>query len=248
MVSNPVDDFLLTKTASIQDKRTLEMEHLQRWKKSGNPEHLQPLLKSYEPVINQSLRKYKAPAVSEAAFRAELQKHLIGAFESFDPNRGAQLSTHVQNRLQKAQRYNNKYQNLAYIPEGQTSFIGPIRKAQDELAEQFGRPPTHDEIGDHIGMPVKKVTQILEAQRRDIPASTFESDPTEVAMHRDQEVLSLLPYNLDHEQKQVFNHLFGLEGAERLSSTNDIAKKLGKSPSQVSRLRSGILAKYKEYK
>jgi len=248
MASNPLEDFLETKEAAMQQKRELEMNQLQTWKRTQDPEHLAPLLKSYEPILNQKLRQFKAPSVSEAAFKAELQKHLIGAFESYDPGRGAMLSTHVENRLRKAQRYNNKYQNLAYIPEGQTQYIGKIQKAQDELQEQFGRAPTHSEIGDHLGMSPKRVSKIIGAQRRDIPASTFESDPTEVAMHRDQEVVNLLSYNLTADEKQVFNHIFGQEGAQRLSSTNDIAARIGKSPSQVSRLRSAILAKYKSYR
>ena len=248
MACTPVDDFLLTKEATLQDRRQQELQHLERWKASGNPEHLQPLLKAYEPIVGQKMRQFKAPAVSEPAFRAELQKHLINAFQDYDPNRGALLSTHVENRLRKAQRYNNRFANMAYIPEGQSGKIGKIQKAQDELTEQFGRPATHDELGDHLGMPPKQITKILGAMRRDIPASTFESDPTEIAMHRDQEVLSLLPYNLSPDEVKVFNHIFGQNGHQQLSSTNDIAQKLGKSPSQVSRLRTSILGKYNKYK
>jgi DNA-directed RNA polymerase specialized sigma subunit len=247
-MGNPVDEFLKTKEAALQQKRENELKQLELWKQTQQPEHLAPLLKSFEPVVAQKLRQYKAPTVSEPAFKAHLQKQLIGAFQTFDPGRGAQLSTHVENRLMKAQRFNTKFQNLAYIPEGKTRHIGKINKAQDELAEQFGRPPTHSEIADHLGMPPKQVSQVISAQRKDIPASTFESDPTEIAMHRDQEVLDLLPYNLTADEKQVFNHIFGRDGATQLSSTNQIASRLGKTAPQVSRLRSSILKKYQQYK
>lgn len=247
-MTNPVEEFLKEKNAALQQKRDQELQHLNTWRQTQDPAHLEPLLKSYEPVVAMKMRQYKAPALNEAAFRAELQKHLIGAFQSFDPSRGAQLSTHVENRLRKVQRFNNRFQNMAYIPEGQAQHIGRINKAKDELAEQFGRDPTHDEIADHIGMPVKQVSKVIGSQRRDIPASTFESDPTEIAMHRDQEVLDLLPYNLSKDETQVFNHIFGQNGARQIGSTNDIAKTLGKSPSQVSRLRTSILKKYQQYK
>ncbi len=150
--------------------------------------------------------------------------------------------------MQKAKRYNIRYQNIGYIPEGQARHIGPIMKAQDELQEQFGRDATADEIADHINMPVKKVTRIMTSQRRDIPASAFETDPHEMMLQRDDEVLSLLPYNLTPEEKTVFNHLYGLDGHQQIQSTNDLAKKLGKSPSQVSRLRTSVLDKYKQFK
>lgn len=247
--SNPVDDLLLTKEAELQKKRREELGHLETWRSNGKqPEHLEPLIKAYEPLVAQKIRLWKAPAVPEAAFRAELQKHLIGAFESFDANRGAQLNTHVENRLQKAKRYNIRFQNIGYIPEGQARLIGPIQKAQNELAEQFGRDPTADEIGDHLGMQPKRVARIMQSQRRDIPASAFETDPAEMALQRDDEVLSLLPFNLTQDERTVFNHLYGREGHQQLQSTNDLAKKLGKSPSQISRLRTSILTKYQQYK
>ena len=232
----------------MQDKREWESNQLALWKKTQDPEHLQPLIQSYAPVIANKVRQFKAPSVNESAFKAELQKHLIGAFETFDPNRGAQLSTHVENRLRKAQRFNAAFQNVAYIPEGQAAHIGRINRATNELNEMFGRPPTHEEIGDHIGIKPSMVTKVLNAQRKDVRASSFESDPTEIAMHRDQEVLSLLPYNLSDDEKKVFNHIFGQEGAMKTDSTNVIANKLGKSPSQISRLRTSILEKYKKYK
>ncbi len=247
--TNPIDDLLLTKQAELQKKRQEELGHLENWRTNGKqPEHLEPLIKAYEPLVAQKIRLWKAPSVPEPAFRAELQKHLIKSFETFKPDRGAQLNTWVENNLRKAKRYNTRFQNIGYIPEGQARYIGPIQKAQNELAEQFGRDPTADEIGDHIGMSVKKVNRILTSQRRDIPASAFETDPHEQALQRDDEVLSLLPFNLTQDERTVFNHLYGQEGHQQIQSTNDLAKKLGKSPSQVSRLRSAILAKYQQYK
>jgi DNA-directed RNA polymerase specialized sigma subunit len=245
---NPVTDFLTTKEAARQQQRQDELAHLERWRASQDPEHLAPLLRAYEPVIAQKIRQWKAPAVPEPAFRAELQKHMIKAFQTFDPSKGAQLPTHVENNMKKALRYNNKYQNVAYIPEGQTKFIGQIQRAQNTLTQDLGRDPTHDEIADHIGMPVKQVSKIMTNMRRDVPASAFETDPAETEMHRDQEVLDLLPYNLTNDEKRVFNHIFGREGAPQISSTNALAAALSKSPSQISRLRTSILTKYKAYR
>lgn len=247
--SDPVSDFLLTKESEIQKKRREELGHLENWRANGKqPEHLEPLLKAYEPLVAQKIRLWKAPPVPEAAFRAELQKHLIKSFETFQPNRGAQLNTWVENNLRKAQRYNTKYQNIGYIPEGQARLIGPIAKAQNELTEQFGREPTADEIGDHIGMQPKRVARIMTAQRRDIPASAFETDPAEMTLQRDDEVLSLLPTVLTMDEKKVFDHLYGQNGAQKIQSTNDLAKRLNKSPSQISRLRTAILNKFNQYR
>jgi DNA-directed RNA polymerase specialized sigma subunit len=230
--TTPLDDLLLTKKAELQKKREQELQHLETWKQTRKPEHLEPLLKAYEPLIAQKLRLYKAPSIPDAAMRAELQKHLIKSFETFKPDRGAQLPTWVNHNLQKAQRYNTRYQNTGYIPEGQTRLIGPIQRAQNELQEQFGREATADELGDHLGMPPKKITKILSSMRKDIPASAFETDPTEMSLQRDHEVLELLPFNLTPDERTVFNHLYGREGHTTISSTNDLANKLGKIPPQ----------------
>jgi len=246
---DPITDFLLTKEADLQKKRQQELEYLNNWRNNGKrPEDLAPLLQSYTPVIEQKIRQWKAPAVNEAAFRAELQKHLINAFETYDPSRGAQLSTHVENRLQKAKRFNTKFQNMAYIPEGQAVHIGKIQKAHDELLDELGRPPTHEEIADHIGMSPKQVARIIKSQRKDIPASAFENDPYEYELQRDEEVLSLLPYNLTSDELAVFNHIYGRDGYPQITSTNELAKRLGKSPSQISRIRTSIFNKYQQYK
>jgi len=247
---NPMEALHQADQSMRQNRRTNELEMLEKWKKSQDPQHLQPLLQAYNPVIHQKIKQWKAPSIPESAFKAELQGHLIKALETYDPNRGAQLSTHVENRLRKAMRYNANYQNVARIPEGQIKNITPVKNAQNELQEQFGRPPTHDEIADHIGMPVRHVTRILGALRADIPDSAFESSPEDTMKQigRDHEVLSLLPHVLNADEHKVFNHVFGLNGHDRLDSTNELAKKLNKSPSQVSRLKSSILKKYDQYK
>jgi DNA-directed RNA polymerase specialized sigma subunit len=251
MAKNPLEDFLAEKEKTAETRRINEIKMWETWQQAPQhqkPDHLAPLLKAYEPVFNRKINEWSrgAKAIQPTAFKAELQRHFIGALETYDPNKAA-LSTHVETRLQKAKRYVVKHQNLAYIPEGQVAHIGRIRKAQDELQEEFGRVPSHDEIADHLGMSPKRVNTILSAVKKDIPASRFESDPTTSAIHREREVLDLLQYNLSPDEKQVFDLLYGRNGNAPVTSTNDLAKRLGKSAPQVSRLKTSILNKYKNY-
>jgi DNA-directed RNA polymerase specialized sigma subunit len=251
MTKNPLEALEEAEEKTANDRKAKELDMLHTWRANGQqPEHLQPLIQAYNPVVNQKIKQWKAPSVPESAFRAELHGHLIKAFETYDPNRGAQLSTHVENRLRKAMRYNANYQNVARIPEGQIRKIAPIRLAQQELKDSLGRDPTHDEIADHLGMAPKQVARVMGSLRADIPDSAFESQPDDTMkqMGRDREVLSLLPTTLSHEERTVFHHIFGTEGHQKIDSTNDLAKKLGKSPSQISRIKTSILKKYEEYK
>jgi DNA-directed RNA polymerase specialized sigma subunit len=254
MKDDPIDDYLSEREKIAAQRKAEDVRLWQAWKQQPNPQLLEPLLQRFEPMIQQHVRKYKAPNIQESALRANLQKQAIEAFETYDPNRAA-LSTHVMGRLRKGLRFTRLHQNLARIPEAKAEKIGPIQSAQDELADQFGRPPTPDEIASHLGtqgvfrkpLTGQQVLQIQQSQVKDIPASTFESDPTPFAAAREREVLGLLRPSLKIEEQAVFDHLFGLNGKQRLTSTGEIAKKLGKSPSQVSRLKGRIESQYKKY-
>src|SRR5882762_8460110 len=142
------------KTAEVSARKERDVALWRTWMDQGKrPEHLEPILDAFAPVLHRKLVQWKAPQVSTAAFKAELTRQLIGALEKYDPSRGAALNTHVEIYLQKAKRFNNKYQNTAYIPEGQAAQIGKIDKARDELREELGRDPTHGEIGGRLGLP-----------------------------------------------------------------------------------------------
>lgn len=248
---NPIDEFREVKEKEAAVRKDREIAMWQKWKEAPEhekPQHLAPLLKAYDPLFNRKVQEWsgRAVAVQPAAFKAELHKQFIGALNSFNPERAA-LSTHVETRLKKAQRFVVKHQNLAYIPEGQVVQIGKINKAVDTLTEELGRHPSDSEIGDHLGMTPKRVSTIMGAMKKDIPASRFEEDPTASSAMREREVLDMLQYSLNPEEKEVFNHLFGREGKATIQSTNELARKLNKSAPQISRLKTSILAKYKRY-
>lgn len=250
-MSDPLEDFLKFAEEDVLTKQQQEMQHLDTWKNNNyDPEHLRPLLQSYQPLLDYRLKQWRAPAVPEEAFRSELQSQFVNALKNYDPTRGAALRTHVENRIQKAKRYNAKYQNVARIPEAKAMQIGHIDSAKRELQESLGRDPTHNEIAERINNPAltgRHVSQIEDARMRDVPESAFESDPSEIQQMRSREVLSLLPSELTPDELSVFRHLYGIDGQDQITSTNQLAQRLGRSPSQISRLRTAILNKYNQF-
>lgn len=248
-MSNPLEQYLMAKTAARKQRAQNEIELWQKWKENDeHPDHLQPLLEAYEPNLNYkaSLRGWRAPNVPQAAFKLELQNHLINAFRTYDPDKGAALNTHVEIRLQKAKRYNVKNQNMAYIPEGQVKEIGKIQQAHDHLSQELGRDPTHEEIADYTGLKPKQVATIQAARRKDIPGSMFESDPLETqrsASYEEQQLhvaANTLPQIFPNkpEMHTLFNHIFGMNDHEQISSTGALAKKMGKNQSQIARMKT----------
>jgi DNA-directed RNA polymerase specialized sigma subunit len=242
------------KIAAIKGQPEFKM--WEQWKQNPGPETTRPLLQHFEPIFKNKVNTWKAPNVNEAAFKAELKIRAINAFESYNPERGAALRTHLENHLMKAMRYNAQQQNTMYIPEGKSGYIGKIDAVKNELNEDLGRAPSNDEIAELLNERLKprrpltgaKVKQIEDSRVRDTLSSNFESDPNPFALNRDREVATLLRPTLPPDQQVVFDYLYGQNGKRQITSTNELAKELGKTPSQVSRLRTAILRKFDSYR
>lgn len=248
---NAAAAFLEEKAKVAADRAAGDLKMWHAWNEGGRtPELLQPLMQRYQPLINRKEKEWRAPAVAPAAFKAELTKHFIGAAQSFDPDRGVAFNTHVQNRIQKAKRFNAKHQNIGYIPEGQARNIGPLQQAHNELTEQFGRAPTAEELGEHLDMPAAKVTGLMKAMRKDVPSSSFETDPGAFGTSRESDVVRLMqkrPHEyLTPDEVQVFQHIFGVNGARKITDTTTLASTLGHSQPKVSRLKTSIADKIKK--
>jgi len=253
---NPIDEFLTAQQQRNQKRREETQQLWHTWNQNGRqPQHLEPIIQNFQGLIAAKVKEWKPPTVPKSAFEAEVTKHVIKAVESYNPSRGASLNTHVNNRVQKAKRYMVQQQNLARIPEAQAYRIGALQRAQDALSEEFGRAPTHEEIAAYMrendpkGRPItpKQVAAIIKAQRRDIPSSAWESDPEPQTVQREQEILPLVRDALTPQEQQVFDHIYGYNGAPVIPNTGRLADRLGMSPSQVSRLKSSIANKYKSY-
>lgn len=259
--SDPLSEYLEDKDKVAEARTSADMEAFHAWKSDPNKKNTSTLLKRFTPMFNQRVAMWKAPAVDEAAFRADLRKHALTAFETFDPNRGAQLRTHVGNMLRRSQRFNAKYQNVAFIPEEQAALITPINQARDVLFQDLGKQPSHDQIANYLNdnedmlpkrvrgkMTATRVQTVQQYQIRDIPGSAFESDPTPKSMSFERETIDVLrPALKTDDEKTVYDYMFGKGGKPKVESTGEIAKRMGKSPSQISRLKKRIEATYKKY-
>lgn len=71
----------------------------------------------------------------------------------------------------------NKYQNIVRIPKGKSEHVGPIKRAEEDLAARYGRPPDSQEIADMLGLSRDKVEAIREqASQKDYLASQAEQE------------------------------------------------------------------------
>ncbi len=258
---DPIDDYLDADEKRAEVRNANDLEAWQTWKKDPNKENTSALMKRFNPMFSQRVNMWKAPAVNEAAFRADLHRHALSAFETYDPNRGAQLRTHVGNLIRRAQRFNAKYQNVAFIPEEKAALITPINQARDVLFQENGSAPTDAQIATYLGqnedmlpkrvrgkITPQLVSTVKQYQIRDIPGEGFDSDPSPKAMSFERETIDVLrPALGTDEERTVYDYMFGKNGKPHVESTGEIARRMGKSPSQISRLKKRIEGVYKRY-
>jgi len=260
MTIDPVEDYFEEKEKSAAARNTEDLQVYGKWKTKPTKRNLGSLLKRFEPEINKRVNMWKARAVPTAAFKADLTKNAITAFENYDPTRGAALRTHVNNMMRRSQRFNAKYQNVAFIPEEKTALISPINKAKDHLHDELGKAPGHADIARWLNdrpnllpkrvqgrITPKLVRTVEKYQIKDIPGGKFESDPSAKTISFERETLSLLRTALKGDEKTVYDYMFGQQGKPKVTSTGQIAKRMGKSPSQISRLKKRVEATYKRY-
>lgn len=233
---------------SKSDLRQQDLQLWRQWKDNGEkPEDLRPLLTNFRGIIRgQSNRWANNVEVPPAVVHAEFNKQAINAFRRYDPNKGTQLNTWVHNNLIKAQRFVTSIQNTARISEKRVYKIGEYQRAASSLDDMFGRPPTTEEMADHLGWSAKEVMQVSTDNRKDLIESAFEGDPTTIMPSRTSEVLRLVYCDLTPEEQLVYEYTLGAGGKPQLTP-GKIAKKLGMSSSKVTRVRDKIYKKTQEF-
>lgn len=167
-------------------KHELELWHT--WNKSKKPEHLQPLYESYKPFLTREAQKWvNKVELPTSTIHAEIDRHFVNAVKTFNPGRGTQLNTWVQTNLQKVSRFVKTYQNFGKIPEGQISQIRPFQAAKEHLYDKLGHEPDTKTLAEHLGWTQRRVIQMQKENRKDLPASGYESDPAELMTPKELE-------------------------------------------------------------
>lgn len=210
---------------------------------------MRPLLKQFKPLIYKRANVYagKNPNVPPEAVRAEFMNQTIKAFETYDPNRGAALGTHVNWQMMKARRFIATYgSGVGRIPENRSYKVNQFTNAKDELQDRLGRSASAMELADHLKWPVKQVSAMELEVRREVPSSLLQADTMSVKPSREAEIVRLIQYELKPEEQIVMEHLLGINGKSKMKP-GEIASKFNMTPSKVSRVKLNVAKKIKQY-
>lgn len=198
-----------------------DLELWKEWKKTKSPLTLEHLLTKLAPLIHREVTKW-GMAVPRVALESKARMLVIDALESYDPNRGAALGTHVTNRLRKLSRSVYPYQNVARLPENKQLLYNTFQVAQNHLYDQHGRDPTVEEMADELGWTKKRVASFQQAfDRRELVESEgayIEDDPATSG------VVDFYYFGLAPDDKRLFEDITGYAGKRVLSNQELMTK------------------------
>ncbi|CAL9956005.1 hypothetical protein VPHD148_0011 [Vibrio phage D148] len=205
-----------------------EMEHYNDYKQSGNLRDRTKTLMALQPVLFKKHQQL-AGSLPDSALKAEIAKHAINGIETYDPTKGAKLSTHVFNHIAQASRMNYTYQNVVRMSEDkQQGKFKHYKKALDDLSSELNRDPTEQEIADRLKWSVKEVTDLKSGLFSDIFESRQEVADERSQFSDDNIKMNYIMENLDPDEKKFFRDkaIRGLSQADMTERHNMDVNKL----------------------
>jgi len=247
-MTDPLEEFLGHEKQAALTRAQKDFRAWQQWKETQQSDDLASLLRQVDPLIRKASNVYAGKVnIPRSAIRAEFQIQAIKAFNTYDPKRGTQLNTYLTDQLKRGRRFVTTYQNIGTIPENRIHKITTFNNARQRLEDQLGREPSAHELADRLKWPVREVSALtVELSRKPVATSALAADMSSFKPSEEAERLRLLQFELDPEEKLVYEYLLGVNGKPQLRP-GQIATKLRMSPSKVSRLKNNIAVKAKQY-
>lgn len=215
-----------------------DLELYTAWKQSGDKKALGDLMHNLNPLIYTEVKRASGTLPS-TALSAEAKKWTIKAIQSFDPDKGVALSTHVMNYLPKIRRMNYKFQNAARLPENLQLQYHTWNQASTKLQERHDREPTDEEMADELGWKKKAVIKYKGSLYSDLVESGSER-PVEVTTFNTNKVLyDYILMQLTSDEKFILNH------SDTMSST-ELAAKLGVNINRLNYQKRLLIDKIKK--
>ncbi len=226
------------------------------YKKNPTPEGMEELLKAMEPLI-----KYWCQSQCYLPWeREDLQQvariAVVGALERFDPEKEIRFKTFAYRTVSgKIMNYYRDNTWRVVIPRKYRELSARITRAEGEYYQKYGNAPTTEQLADLLQMDTNALKEALEAKQASQTTSLSEqlnenennmpelylgvtdSNLDQVELKKD---LKVAMEGLSEQQKQVIYYRY----FEDLTQSK-IAKMLGVSQMQISRLEKSALEKIK---
>lgn len=205
-----------------------DLELWRAYKASPSAFTLKPLLKQLDPVIQSETNKWVG-AIARPVLEAKAKALALEAIDSYDPNAGAALASHVTNRLLKLSRTVYSHQDAVRTPEHKKLKVMALHRAETELLAMNGREPTNAELQQHLKWSPKSLSEIQSAtapelvESGDVGGGLFETRSA-WAPDNPEGVVNMVYYDMDPIDQLIFEHSTGYSGKPLLSNPELCAK------------------------
>jgi DNA-directed RNA polymerase specialized sigma subunit len=199
----------------METRQETDLEYWKLWKKSNNPQDLEKLLTRLTPLMHREISKWQS-AVPVAALESKARMLTAEALNTYNPNMGAAIGTHVASRLRKLSRSVYPYQNVVRLPENKQLLYNSFTIASSKLQDTHGRDPTVEELSDELGWTPKKIKDFQSSySRRELVESEGAIlDTTDT----DSTLIDFYYHDLAPMDKLLFEDITGYHGKHSLNN------------------------------
>ncbi|MGM9525500.1 MAG: sigma-70 family RNA polymerase sigma factor [Peptococcaceae bacterium] len=227
------------------------------YKKNPTPEGMEELLKAMEPLIrywcqSQCYLPWEREDLQQVARIA-----VVGALERFDPEKEIRFKTFAYRTVSgKIMNYYRDSTWRVVIPRKYRELSTRISRAEGEYYQKYGNIPTAEQLAEMLQMDKSALKEVLEAKQASQTTSLSEqlnegeNNVPELYLGANDNNLDKVELKKDlkaamevlsQQQKQVIYYRY----FEDMTQSN-IAKLLGVSQMQISRLEKSALEKIRE--
>ena len=220
------------------------MNTIELYQQAPSQELAQQLLDEHKDIIKSHVTKWSG-VLPDVVIKKHAEKYALDAFKTYDPSKGAAINTHLYNHLSKLSRLNYENQNVVKVPEHQIRVIGNYQTAIEHLTDVLDRTPTHEEIADHMVLPVSHIKRLATNVGRKEYSYDSDNDLQQGDIEDDSSGLYLKDTfgKLSKVQKAQFSDLTGYQGNTSLSPAQ-FGKKYNLKPYEVSRVKAALAKRF----
>jgi RNA polymerase primary sigma factor len=263
LVQSPLETYLreINETALLSADEEKELAYRIA---TGDTEARDQMVRANLRLVVNIARGYTGKGLALQDLIEEGNLGLLRAVEGFDPSMNTRFSTYASYWIkQSIKRALVNTAKTIRIPAYMVELLAKWRRATNQLQDELGRPPTHEETARFLGLPKKKLSIIKKAIRvynsapqTDQPESGWSIDemlmdgrnktPDNEMVDSDdlKQVMHLLD-KMDPREATVLRMRFGLNDEEP-KTLKEIGECLGLTRERVRQIESEALAKLSE--
>jgi len=246
-----------SKTAGpARDSREL----FERWQRDRDPHARERLVERYLPLARKLASRYRGRAGEPFDDLLQVARlGLLRALDRFDPDHGTAFSSFaVPTILGELKRYFRDTGWSAHVPRGAQELALKVQNAEQAVSSRLGRSPTAIELAQYMELTVERVIDGLEAAAAHHAGSL--EQPHDELDGESRSLCDVLGED-DPRFEQIDARLTITSAARALSereqrvlqlrfdgelTQSEIAKRIGVSQMQVSRILRGALERLRE--